>query len=278
MTQRRFQQVDVFTEQPYFGNPVAVVLDGHGLTPEAMQRVANWTNLSETTFVLPPKDAKADYHVKIFTPSRELPFAGHPTLGTCHAWLASGGKPKGAMIVQECAVGLIQIRRDGGRLAFAAPPPRRMEPLDAETLERIASGLRIRRDDILDHSWCDNGPPWQAVLLRSARQVLEAAPDIGILGEMDLGLVGPHPEGPLAFEVRAFFPVDGSFREDPVTGSLNAALGQWLIAKGHAPARYQAAQGTKLGRRGRIHIERDGDGQVWVGGQSVTCMTGEVAL
>lgn len=278
MTQRPFQQVDVFTEQPYFGNALAVVLDGRGLMPEEMQRLANWTNLSETTFVLPPKDATADYHVKIFTPSRELPFAGHPTLGTCHAWLAAGGQPKGAGIVQECGVGLVKIRRDGDRLAFAAPPPRRTGPLDSEALDRIARGLRIRPDDILDHSWCDNGPPWQAVLLRSARQVLEVTPDAGILGNMDLGVVGAYSEGPLAFEVRAFFPADGSLREDPVTGSLNAALGQWLIAKGHAPAKYQAGQGTKLGRKGRIHIERDGEGQVWVGGRSITCMTGEVAI
>jgi PhzF family phenazine biosynthesis protein len=278
MTQRRFQQVDVFTEKAYFGNPVAVVLEAEDLTPEQMQRLANWTNLSETTFVLPPKDAGADYQLKIFTPSRELPFAGHPTLGTCHAWLAAGGKPKGAVIVQECGVGLVKIRRDGDRLAFAAPPPRRAGPLDPAALDRIARGLRIRPDDILDHSWCDNGPPWQAVLLRSARQVLEVTPDPGILGEIDLGLVGAYSEGPLAFEVRAFFPADGSLREDPVTGSLNAALGQWLIAKGHAPAKYQAGQGTKLGRQGRIHIERDGEGQVWVGGRSITCMMGDVAL
>ena len=278
MTQRRFQQVDVFTQQAYFGNPVAVVLEAEGLTPEQMQRVANWTNLSETTFVLPPKDARADYHVRIFTPSRELPFAGHPTLGTCHAWLAAGGKPKGATIVQECAVGPVRIRREGDGLAFAAPPPRRTGPLDPDALDRIARALRIQPGDILDHSWCDNGPPWQAVLLRSARQVLEVTPDAGVLGAMDLGLVGAYPEGPVAFEVRAFFPADGSLREDPVTGSLNAALGQWLIAKGHAPARYLAAQGTKLGRQGRVHIERDSDGQVWVGGQSVTCITGEIAV
>lgn len=278
MTQRRFQQVDVFTEQAYFGNPVAVILEAQDLTPEAMQRLANWTNLSETTFVLPPKDTKADYQVRIFTPSRELPFAGHPTLGTCHAWLAAGGKPKDALIIQECGVGLVKIRRDGDRLAFAAPPPRRTGPLDPAALDRIARGLRIQPDDILDHSWCDNGPPWQAVLLKSAQQVLEATPDPGILGEIDLGLVGAYSEGPIAFEVRAFFPADGSLREDPVTGSLNAALGQWLIAKGHAPAKYQAGQGTKLGRRGRIHIERDGEGQVWVGGRSITCMTGDVAL
>ncbi len=278
MTQRRFQQVDVFTERAYFGNALAVVLDGHGLMPEQMQRFANWTNLSETTFVLPPKDPTADYHVKIFTPSRELPFAGHPTLGTCHAWLAAGGKPKGAGIVQECGVGLVQIRRDGDRLAFAAPPLRRSGPLDPAALDRIARSLRIRPDDILDHSWCDNGPPWQAVLLKSAQQVLEVTPESGILGDIDLGLVGAYPEGPLAFEVRAFFPADGSLREDPVTGSLNAALGQWLIAKGHASAKYQAGQGTKLGRQGRIHIERDGEGQVWVGGRSIACMTGEVAI
>ncbi len=278
MTQRRFQQVDVFTEQAYFGNPVAVVLGAQDLTLEAMQRLANWTNLSETTFVLPPKDATADYHVRIFTPSRELPFAGHPTLGTCHAWLAAGGKPKSAAIVQECGVGLVKIRRDGDRLAFAAPPPRRTGPLDPAVLDRIARGLHIRPDDILDHSWCDNGPPWQAVLLKSARQVLEVTPDPGVLGEIDLGLVGAYSEGPIAFEVRAFFPADGSLREDPVTGSLNAALGQWLIAEGHAPAKYQAGQGTKLGRQGRIHIERDGEGQVWVGGRSITCMTGDVTL
>ncbi len=278
MLLRPFSQVDVFTDTPYRGNPVAVVLDASGISTEAMQRFNHWTNLSEATFVLPPTAPEADYRVRIFCPSQELPFAGHPTLGTCHAWLASGGKPKGATIVQECGVGLVHIRQDGSRLAFAAPPLRRNTPLDESDVAQIARGLGIARADIVHHAWCDNGPPWRGVTLRSAAQVLALKPDAALLDGLFIGVVGPHAAGnACAFEVRAFFPGNNGLTEDPVTGSLNAALAQWLIGAGLAPDRYVAAQGTAMARAGRVHIERDGD-TVWVGGDSVTCIDGTVSL
>ncbi len=289
MKQRPFQQVDVFTATPYRGNPLAVVLDGTGLSTEEMQAFTNWTNLSEATFLLPPTDPAADYRVRIFCPGRELPFAGHPTLGSCHAWLSAGNLPKGELVVQQCGVGLVSLRRTGSRLAFAAPPLIKGGPLDEADVELIARGLGVPRSDILHHAWCDNGPNWRGVMLPSAEQVLALKPDARILGVLDLGVVGPHgkvgvvgalasnPDG-CAFEVRAFFPGNGSMAEDPVTGSLNAALGQWLIGAGLAPERYTAAQGTALGRAGRVHVERDAAGQVWVGGDSVTCVSGTVLL
>jgi PhzF family phenazine biosynthesis protein len=276
---RPFAQVDVFTEVPYRGNPVAVVLAADGLTDDEMQRFARWTNLSETTFVLPPQAAGADYRVRIFTTGRELPFAGHPTLGTCHAWLEAGGTPASASeIVQECAAGLIPVRRSEGRLAFAAPPLVRGGAVDEELAVRIAGLLRISRADIVDLQWADNGPGWIAVLLASADAVLALRP--GDVGDLDIGVAGPYPAGsPAALEVRALFGKgDGSSAEDPVTGSLNASLGQWLIAAGRVSAPYVASQGTVIGRQGRVHVSRDDDGQVWVGGGTVTCITGTVAL
>ncbi len=291
MRQRPFQQVDVFTAAPYLGNPLAVVLDGAGLSTEAMQQFTNWTNLSEATFVLPPtpegQAAGADYRVRIFCPGRELPFAGHPTLGTCHAWLATGGQPRvPGRIVQECGVGLVPLRQDGERLAFAAPPLVKSGPLAEDDVERIARGLGVARADILHHAWCDNGPNWRGVMLRSAEQVLALQPDAAVLGGLDVGVVGPRgkvgvvgasdAEG-IAFEVRAFFPGNNGLAEDPVTGSLNAALAQWLIGAGLAPTRYVASQGTALGRAGRVHVEQDGE-QIWIGGSSVTCLRGEVRL
>lgn len=283
MTPRPFQQVDVFTETPCLGNPLAVVLDGSGLDTEAMQRFTNWTHLSECTFVLPPSDqgraAGADYRVRIFCPGRELPFAGHPTLGTCHAWLAAGGQPRAEHVVQECGVGLVHIRREGTRLAFAAPPLRRSGPLDEADVALIARGLGLSRADIVAHAWCDNGPPWRSVMLRTASQVLAVRPDATVLAGLDIGVVGPQPDGSdTAFEVRAFFHTLDGLSEDPVTGSLNAALAQWLMAAGLAPQRYLAAQGTAMGRAGRVHIERTADGTVWVGGSSVTCISGQVTL
>lgn len=284
MAQRPFQQVDVFTDTPYLGNPLAVVLDGSGLDTEAMQRFTDWTHLSECTFVLPPTDegraAGADYRVRIFCPGRELPFAGHPTLGTCHAWLRAGGQPRAQQhVVQECGVGLVRIRREGERLAFAAPPLRRSGPFDEADVVRIANGLGLAREDIVAHAWCENGPPWRGVLLRSAEQVLAVRPDAAALAGLEIGLVGPQPAGAdTAFEVRAFFQGQQTLSEDPVTGSLNAAVAQWLIGAGLAPSRYVAAQGAALGRAGRVHIQRDADGTIWVGGDSVTCIAGEVAL
>lgn len=291
MTMRPFQQVDVFTALPYRGNPLAVVLDGNGLDTEAMQHFTNWTNLSECTFVLPPTPegaaAGADYRVRIFCPGRELPFAGHPTLGTCHAWLSAGGQPRATHVVQECGVGLVKIRRDGDRLAFAAPPLIKSGPLPESDVQLIARGLGVKRDDILDHAWCDNGPNWRGVMLRDAELVLSLRPDALVLAGLDVGVVGPRgkvgvigsrPDDDTLFEVRAFFPGNNGLEEDPVTGSLNAALAQWLIGAGHAPNQYVAAQGTVMAREGRVHIERDAEGTIWVGGQSVSCIQGQVLL
>ncbi len=383
---RPFQQVDVFTDTACLGNPLAVVLDGTDLSTEEMQRFTDWTNLSECTFVLPPSAeglaAGADYRVRIFCPGRELPFAGHPTLGTCHAWLLAGGRPRAAgTVVQECGVGLVPIRQtaveartrlafappplrrsgplddasvqriaqglglqrdeivahawcDNGpgwqsvmlrdadrvrslradpallaggrpraagtvvqecgvglvpirqtvaenrtRLAFAAPPLRRSGPLDDASVQRIAQGLGLQRDEIVAHAWCDNGPGWQSVMLRDAARVRSLRTDPALLAGMEVGVVAPQTPGrDTAFEVRAFFPGNNGLTEDPVTGSLNAALAQWLIGAGLAPERYVAAQGTALGRAGRVHVERDGTGNIWIGGDAVTCIQGTVHL
>lgn len=299
MRLRPFQQVDVFTATAYRGNPLAVVLDGSGLSTEAMQQFTDWTNLSEATFVLPPtpegRAAGADYRVRIFCPGRELPFAGHPTLGTCHAWLQTGGQPQVAgRVVQECGVGLVTLRRDGERLAFAAPPLIQSGPLAEEDVALIARGLGIARSDVVAHAWCDNGPRWRGVLLRSAAQVLALQPDGAVLAGLDVGVVGPRGkvgvvgatdaatdsatgDEAIAFEVRAFLPGHSGLMEDPVTGSLNAALAQWLIGAGLAPARYIASQGTALGRAGRVHVQQDG-ADIWVGGHTVTCISGTVRL
>jgi PhzF family phenazine biosynthesis protein len=276
---RQFAQVDVFTDTAYRGNPVAVVLGADGLGDDAMQQFADWTNLSETTFVLAPEAPEADYRVRIFTPSTELPFAGHPTLGTCHAWLAAGGVPhREGVVVQECKAGLVTLRRSAGGLAFGAPPLVREGPVAEELAQRISDVLNISREDIVDLQWADNGPGWVAVLLASADAVLAVRP--GDIGDLDIGIAGLCPPGsPEAVEVRAFFPKnDGSPAEDPVTGSLNASLAQWLLASGRLTAPYVASQGTVLGRRGRVHVSRDADGQVWVGGGTVTCITGTVKL
>jgi PhzF family phenazine biosynthesis protein len=242
-----------------------------------MQRFAHWTNLSETTFVLEPTRPEADYRVRIFTPTQELPFAGHPTLGTCHAWLEVGGDPAaGDTIVQECEAGLVPVRRTPDGLAFAAPPLLRDGPVDEATVERIAASLGIDRAAIVDAQWADNGPGWVAVLLDSADTVLAIEP--GAV-DLDIGVAGLHPAGgPAALEVRAFFPKEGSTVEDPVTGSLNASLAEWLLATGRVTAPYVARQGTALGRDGRVHVTRDGGGTIWVGGGTVTCVTGEVAV
>ena len=356
MTQRPFKQVDVFTAVPFFGNPLAVVLDGTGLSDADMQRFAQWTNLSETTFLLPPTLPAADYRVRIFTPGGELPFAGHPTLGSCHAWLQAGGRIGGQAIggpigghpiwgqspisqlrgsrrtaccpelgsdpksddpeltdpeffVQECQVGLVKLRREGTRLAFAAPPLKRSNPSPA-LLAQVAAALGLSAKQIIAAQVLDNGPVWLGLLLDSHQTVLQLNPDhltLKNLGHMvgvvaveqaspSPALIGrsnrearafaarsetqptPGPEADAAtLEVRAFAAPIG-VNEDPVTGSLNASLAQWLIAEGHAPTRYIAAQGACLGRAGRVHIEQTADGQVWVGGESVTCIDGQVAL
>jgi PhzF family phenazine biosynthesis protein len=282
VTARPFKQIDVFGSSALAGNPVAVVLDSSGLHEEEMRRFARWTNLSETTFVLPATQPSADYRVRIFTPTEELPFAGHPTLGTCHAWLESGGRPTDPdMVVQECAAGLVRVRRSGGdQRAFAAPPLVRTGPVDLETVATINRALGLSAGQVTAYEWVDNGPGWVAAMLPSAERVLAIEPDYARLGGLKVGVVGSYPDGHDAqFEVRAFVPGGSvSGYEDPVTGSLNASLGQWLIGAGLAPSRYVASQGLALGRAGRVGIERDGDGQVWVGGVSRTLIDGVVAL
>ncbi|MDO9195088.1 PhzF family phenazine biosynthesis protein [Rhodoferax sp.] len=312
MKTRPFKQVDVFTAEPYLGNPLAVVLDGTGLSDFDMQHFAHWTNLSETTFVLPPSAqgaaAGADYRVRIFTPGAELPFAGHPTLGSCHAWLEAGGAPKAKdEIVQECQVGLVRIRRDGTRLAFAAPPLKRSNPSPA-LLAKVAAALGLKAHQIVAAQLLDNGPVWLGLLLDSPQTVLQLAPNhlelknlrqkVGVAGmepaqpattliarsNREARAFGPRAIEPAApsvgateLEVRAFAAPVG-INEDPVTGSFNASLAQWLIADGFAPSRYVATQGTCLGRNGQVHVACDATGQVWVGGDSVTCIDGSVAL
>lgn len=278
MSKFSFQQVDVFTSTPLKGNPLAVVVGADGLSDAAMAALAHWTNLSETTFLLKPTAPTADYRVRIFTPERELPFAGHPTLGSCQVWLSNGGRPKGAHIVQECAAGLIKIRRDGDRLAFAAPPLLRTGAVDDETLQKIATGLRIKVEAIKASQWTDNGPGWVSVLLGSRAEVLAIKPDYAALDPLKIGVVGPCAEADGAgadFELRALIPSRST--EDPVTGSLNAGVAQWLIGTGRAPAIYVANQGTALGRAGRIHVRREGD-DIWIGGNVVTCVSGTIDL
>jgi len=282
MHSRDFKQVDVFTAVPYRGNPVAVVLDGSGLSDEQMQRFARWTNLSETTFLLPPRSAEADYRVRIFTPGGELPFAGHPTIGSCHAWLEAGGKPRSASVIaQECEVGLVPLRRKGARLAFEAPPLRRSEP-DAALLAGLLPALGLLPQEVLAAQTLDNGPVWIAILVDQPATVLRLAPDHGQLERLGqkVGVAAVYADaadGGPQLEVRAFAAPSG-IPEDPVTGSLNASLAQWLVADGRMPVRYLAAQGACLDRAGRVHLERDEQGQVWVGGDAVTCISGHVML
>jgi PhzF family phenazine biosynthesis protein len=276
---RRFHQVDVFSAVPLQGNPLAVVHAAQGLSDATMAAFARWTNLSETTFLLPPTLPGADYRVRIFTPGGELPFAGHPTLGSCWAWLAGGGQAQqDGLVVQECPVGLVRVRRQGQRLAFAAPPLRRTGPLEAPLLQRILAATGLGDDDVLHHQWVDNGPGWCALMLRSAAQVLAVRVDGALLGDVKLGLVGAHaPGSDCAFELRALYPDPGGLTEDPVTGSLNASVAQWLIGAGLAPARYVAAQGTVLARSGRVYIEQAGP-DIWIGGDVVACVEGTVSL
>lgn len=274
---RAFRQVDVFCEQRCLGAPLAVVLDAEGLSTEAMQGFARWTNLSETTFVLPPENADADYRVRIFTPAEELPFAGHPTLGTCHAWLTANGYADRDRFVQECDAGLIEIRRTEEGLAFAAPKRSRSGPVDEPLLEHLAGVLGISRAEIVDAEWADNGPGWVGIRLADAEAVLALRPSDP--GDHKIGVFGPHPQGsPEAFEVRTFFSVDGSLVEDPVTGSFNAALGQWLLSTDQAELPAVVRQGTLRGRAGRVHLRADADGTVWTGGAVQEIISGTVEL
>ncbi|WP_428421430.1 PhzF family phenazine biosynthesis protein [Methylibium sp.] len=275
--ERRFAQVDVFTAEPLRGNAVAVVFDAAGLSDAQMQDFARWTQLSETTFLLPPTTPAADYRLRIFTPAEELPFAGHPTLGSCHAWLEAGGAPRSGEVVQECGVGLVRIRRDGTRLAFAAPPLRRSGEVDEGTRAQIARALRVAPTELLATQWVDNGPGWVAAMLASADAVLALEPDYAAMQPLNLGVIGAQAPGhATAFEVRAFVPSLG-VPEDPVTGSLNAGLAQWLIGAGLAPEHYVASQGARMGRAGRVHVELLG-ADLWVGGDSVTCIVGSLRL
>jgi len=276
---RGFAQVDVFGEQPGRGNPVAVVIDGDGLDDAAMHAFAAWTNLSETTFLLPPTTRGADYRLRIFTPTRELPFAGHPTLGSAHAWLEHGGTPtRAGVVVQECGVGLVTVRRRESGLAFTAPPTTHGGDVEPELLTRLIAGLRIDAVDVLASQWVDNGPGWVAVLLPNAEAVLAINPDAAVLAGLEVGVIGAHPRGaPEAFEVRAFATSSDSVYEDPVTGSLNASLGQWLITTGRAPVRYRGGQGTRLGRHGVVHVEQDHTG-LWIGGNTTTLIHGTLTL
>ena len=274
---RRFQQVDVFATTPQSGNPLAVVVDGDGLSSEEMQRFANWTNLSETTFLLPPTRPDADYRVRIFTTTWELPFAGHPTLGSCQVWLDQGGVPHNeGVVVQECGIGRVTIRRDGDRLAFAAPERLRSGPVDDTLRARIE---HVLGSDVIDIAWADNGPGWIAALLPSALHVLDLDPDFGGSLDLKLGVVGPAaPDDPHDFEVRAFFPGPKSMEEDPVTGSLNASLAQWLMGRDPSLTSYTARQGTALGRNGLVHLDRDDHGTIWVGGRVEAVIDGTVDL
>jgi PhzF family phenazine biosynthesis protein len=277
MPRFQFTQVNVFSADPLGGNPLAVVHGAEGLSEAQMAALARWTNLSETTFLLPLTDPGADYYVRIFTPGGELPFAGHPTLGSCHAWLAAGGKPrKPNVVVQQCGVGLVPVRCGGPHLEFAAPPLRRTGTLEPDLVAKIVKALALLPSDIVHHQWVDNGPGWCAVMLHSARQVLSLKPDWVSLDPLKLGVIGPHePEHDAAFEVRAF--VGGGGYEDPVTGSLNASLAQWLIRAGLAESSYIAAQGTALQRAGRVYLRKDAEG-IWVGGEVVGVIDGEIRI
>jgi PhzF family phenazine biosynthesis protein len=279
MASHRFNTVDVFTAKPLFGNALAVVHDASGCSDAAMQKFASWTNLSETTFLTPPTDAAADYRVRIFTPDRELPFAGHPTLGSCHAWLAAGGKPKsGDEIVQQCGVGLVRVRRVGLRLAFAAPPLIKSGAPDAGTLKSIARSLRIAPGSIRASQWISNGPDWVGVLVGSREELLALKPDFAAMEPRDIGVVAPlPPKHEAQFEMRAFIGEGVGPNEDPVTGSLQAGVAQWLIGAGLAPERYVAIQGTALGRDGRVYVEKRGK-DIWIGGECVTLVEGKVQL
>lgn len=270
-----FDQIDVFTDELLLGNPVAVVQDADGLTDDQMSALARWTNLSETTFLLAPTDPAADYRVRIFTPAQELPFAGHPTLGSARAWLERGGTPRQpGLLVQQCGAGLVRVSQDRSRLAFAAPPLIRSDPVDADDLGYIVRALRIATTDIVDARWVDNGPGWLAVLLADVQTVLDVDPDPALTGRFKVGIVGPCPaDAEVDFEVRAFS-ID---REDPVTGSLNAGIAQWLIGARIAPSSYVASQGTRLRRRGRIYVDQVDD-EIWVGGDTVVGISGTVRL
>lgn len=274
MVAKRFSQVDVFSTAPFGGNPVAVVHDAEGMSDEAMQALARWTNLSETCFLLPPRDPQADYRVRIFSSLREMPFAGHPTLGTCHAWLSAGGSPRGGDVVQECGVGLVRVRQSHDRLAFAAPPLLRSGVVEEELVARIVAACGLARTEVRDARWVDNGAGWLALMLDDRDRLIALAPDLAGLHGVPFGLVAPWPEGAAALEVRAFIGGD-AVPEDPATGSFNAGLALWLLQQGMAPPSFVIAQGTAIGRAGRIHVTAEG-AEVWIGGACLTRVEGRL--
>jgi PhzF family phenazine biosynthesis protein len=282
VTTYSFSQVDVFGSGPLLGNPVAVVHDAAGLDDGQMAAFARWTNLSETTFLLPAEDLAADYRLRIFTPVEELPFAGHPTLGSAHAWLEAGGAPQGERIVQECGAGLVELSRTGDKLAFRAPPLVRSGDVDEESLAKALASLRVDPSGVVRASWVDNGPGWLGIQLASADDVLALRPDFAAMAGLEVGVIGTYDDHRRAeigadVEVRAFCP-EFSVPEDPVTGSLNAGLAMWLTREGHLPDSYVARQGTVLGRDGRVAITTDGDGEVWVSGATRTILRGTVQI
>ncbi|MAH85660.1 MAG: phenazine biosynthesis protein PhzF [Rhodospirillaceae bacterium TMED8] len=272
----KFQQVDVFTNQPLHGNPLAVVHGADKWTVKQMQSFAHWTNLSETTFIMDPSHPDADYKVRIFTPENELPFAGHPTLGTCHSWLSLGGLARDDDVIkQECGIGLIYIKREADRLAFRAPPLSKTGPLNERDLTRLSAAFGLKKTDVVAHQWVANGPNWSVIMLNSAQKVLELTPDLRALSGDMVGVVGPYPDGgECDLEVRGFA-VPAGINEDPVTGSLNAGLAMWLIHSGMMKDRYVVSQGTILGRRGRVYVEKRYN-DIWVGGDVIICVDGQV--
>lgn len=281
MSERRFAQLDVFASGSFSGNPLACVIDAEGMTTEEMQRFTRWTNLSEASFLLEPTTPEADYRVRIFTAPRELPFAGHPTIGSCQAWLDAGGVPKTpGRVVQECGAGLIEIKLDEPSISFAAPPLLRAGNVDESYIVELAELLGLARTEIVDAQWGDNGPGWVIILLKDADAVLNLSRPVGPCPHLDVGVVGPYPEGSeYAVEVRAFFADDsGAIGEDPVTGSLNASVAQWLLASGRVKAPYVASQGTAMGRAGRVLVSQDPDGKIWVGGIATNSITGTISL
>lgn len=274
-----FTQVDVFSSEPYGGNPLAVMLDGSGVSDSDMQKIARWTNLSETSFVLPPSDPRADYRLRIFTPGGEVPFAGHPTLGSAHAWLENGGQPHThGVVIQECAAGLITLRQQENLLSFAAPKMTRTGELDAQYLDALTQDMGITPSQVIAHQWVDNGPGWAVIRLRSAEEVLDLKPKFSLAPKAMVGAIGAYPEGsPYAYELRTFAPGVG-VSEDPVCGSMNASVAQWLITSGEMSAPYIVSQGSCLGRSGRIHITADSDGTVWVGGHASSMFRGTAVI
>ncbi|HET9259322.1 MAG TPA: PhzF family phenazine biosynthesis protein [Acidimicrobiia bacterium] len=279
MTSRRFRLVDVFGERQLTGNGLAVVVDSDGLDTDEMLEITRWLGFSETTFLAEPETAGADYKTRIFTLAGELPFAGHPTLGTCHVWLTETGADSDE-IVQECGVGLVPVRRNDEILSFRAPQLIRGGPVSDDDLVDFASILGVDAEEIVDSAWVDNGPGWVGIMLSDAGSVLRLRPDFNRSDRdpIDIGVVGLHAEGSsIAYEVRAFFSdQNGGMLEDPVTGSLNASLAQWLVGSGVVQPPYVAAQGTALGRSGRVCITQD-DGEIWVGGRVFDVVEGELA-